>query len=97
MSEQLWFVHKFILKPANVQMNISLPILLFQKPHLAETQQIKMALTMDHDDVAPCQRLDVTYMILAVMPLMPLVIPVCGYLTDYTNSKVAINPLAQGR
>ena len=63
-------------------MNISLPILLVQKPHLAETQYIKMALAMDPDDVAPCQRLDVTYMILASVPLISLAIPACGYLTD---------------
>ena len=51
---------------------------------------------MDYNNVAPCQMLDVMYMITAVMPLILVAIPLCGHLIDEVNSQRSINSLAPG-
>ena len=51
---------------------------------------------MDYNNVAPCQMLDVMYMITAVMPLISVAIPLFGHLIDEVNSKRSFNSLAPG-
>ena len=95
-SGQLNFVHKFL------SLALSCWNYAWQFCSLKTTSQIwlkceiKLALMMDYNNVAPCQMLDVMYMITAVMPLISVAIPLFAHLIDEVNSKRSFNSLAPG-